>query len=356
MKEIIAWDRYGNSLTTLVQYDQDVMVYLSEEEIDSNYNVHFFNRTMDKALVVSSEYSGGILKAKIPDVLLTEHYPIIGYVLIKKEESKSIYGFNILVREKPIPSTYVERDSKDYWDIVEILSALREYADSASQSAEKAKKSEDNAAESANHAKISETNAKASENNAKVSEANAKESEENAKTSEINAGHYAEAAIESATNAAQSEANALDSALEAKDSADKAKESESKAEDYSLLSKSYAMGGTDIRPGEDEDNSKWYYEQNKELASSVSSSAELASQSAQEAKESQEKAKESEENALVSEQSAKESADKAEKIADEIEGMAKWTNAITDDVTRELYYVGIENGIPYFCEFDEDGD
>ena len=94
---------------------------------------------------------------------------------------------------------------------------------------------------SAKIASESAKNALESEENSKISETNAKESEENAKESEINAKNSENIAL---TKADESLVNAN-------------------------LSKSYAVGGTGTRDGEDSDNSKFYSEQ----AGSITSNA-----------------------------------------------------------------------------------
>lgn len=156
----------------------------------------------------------------------------------------------------------------------------------AKNSEENAAESEENAAKSADEAKASEDAAKASENAAALSEKNAKDSEnaakdsENAaKASELAAKASEEAAAESEANAAESEAkakaseeaaalsesnvakseeNAAASEANAAESEANAKESEEAAADSALLSKSWAVGDTGIREGEDKNNSKYW--------------------------------------------------------------------------------------------------
>lgn len=153
VQEIIACDSYGNSLTGLVQWDSDVYVYLNGEEIDEAYRVHFFNDTMKEALVVESEYADGVLKAKIPNLLLTQPYIITGYVnVVKNGEAKSLYGFKINIRKKPKPSSYVTVDSKDWVEVTEVLAECHEYANSALQSEQNAKIYSENASDSADEA------------------------------------------------------------------------------------------------------------------------------------------------------------------------------------------------------------
>ena len=121
MQEIIAYDVNGDSLTDLVQWDKDVYVYLSEPEINSSYDVHFFNNLSEQALVVESTYADGKLKVKIPNDLLIQPYIITGYVVVVKSgESKSLFGFRINIKKKPMPSDYVYVESDDYKSLEKI--------------------------------------------------------------------------------------------------------------------------------------------------------------------------------------------------------------------------------------------
>lgn len=138
---------------------------------------------------------------------------------------------------------------------------------------------------------------KAATQNAKISEQNAKISEDNAKTYETNALNSANIATEqassasvsastattqannaslSALNASTSETNAATSASvavskanEAENSALSASNSETNALTYSRASESYAVGTGGYREDESIDNSKYYYEQAKEISESL---------------------------------------------------------------------------------------
>ena len=119
----------------------------------------------------------------------------------------------------------------------------------------------DDIAISRDAAKDSELKAKDSENKSKVSEINAKESEDKAKTSEIHAKDSENKSKISETNAKESEINAATSAATA---TTKATESSNSA----LLSRSWAVGDTSIRPDEATNNSKFHAEQSKKYADS----------------------------------------------------------------------------------------
>ena len=103
MQEITVYDTENSPLSDLVQWDSDVHIRLIEDIIDKAYPVHFFNQTLNEALVVKdSSYENGRLKVKIPNFLLTQPYPIIGYVNVEKDgESRCLCRFRINVRRKP---------------------------------------------------------------------------------------------------------------------------------------------------------------------------------------------------------------------------------------------------------------
>lgn len=87
----------------------------------------------------------------------------------------------------------------------------------------------------------------------------AKDSADSARNSEQNASSSAEIATQKATSASAS-------ANSAKTNAESATESASSADANAKLSKSYAVGGTGTREGEDTDNAKYYARQAQEAA------------------------------------------------------------------------------------------
>lgn len=119
--------------------------------------------------------------------------------------------------------------------------------------------SRDAAAASASAASDSAQAAAGSAETAKGHQEAAKVSEENASASATAAGESEVAAAGSAQDSAASAEASATSADEASASADAAK-------DWSDRSKSYAVGTDgEYRPGDDADNSKYYYEQSKRL-------------------------------------------------------------------------------------------
>lgn len=132
--------------------------------------------------------------------------------------------------------------------------------------ADSIKNSETKIAISENNALISERNAKTSEANAADSKNKAKVSETNAKASETNAADSNRKALVSEQNAKVSENNAAASERNAKISENNAKTSETNAAYNVNLAKSYAIGGTGIREGENVNNAYYYYELSKAVA------------------------------------------------------------------------------------------
>ena len=113
---------------------------------------------------------------------------------------------------------------------------------------------------------MSETNAKTSETNAQTYATNASNNAASASTSATNAKVSEDAAKLSETNASSSAASASTNATNAADSAKTAKEKADEVTGYANASKSYAVGGTGTRDGEDTDNAKYYYEKMKAVS------------------------------------------------------------------------------------------
>ena len=214
MQEINIYDSEGNIIYDLVQWDKDVKIYITEPEIDKAYNVHFFNRNNNEAMVVQSTYENGTLCSIVPNDILTEELPINGYVVIEKNgEYKSLYCFRILVRKRAKPADYVYSDQKEYITFDKILKEVEEYAMIARSYVEgdtssRPDESTDNAKYYYMQSKLNATNAEISENNALASANIASEKASESETSAINASTSASEALASASAAKISETNA----------------------------------------------------------------------------------------------------------------------------------------------------
>lgn len=214
MQEINIYDSEGNIIYDLAQWDQNVKIYITEPEIDKAYNVHFFNRNNNEAMVVQSTYENGTLCSIVPNDILTEELPINGYVVIEKNgEYKSLYCFRILVRKRAKPADYIYSDQKEYITFDKILKEVEEYAMIARSYVEgdtssRPDESTDNAKYYYMQSKLNATNAEISENNALASANIASEKASESETSAINASTSASEALASASAAKISETNA----------------------------------------------------------------------------------------------------------------------------------------------------
>lgn len=238
MQEITVFDINGNSITNLVQWDKDVKIHVTEDEIDDAYNVHFFNQNnIDVAMVVESTYQENTLSATVPNDLLSEPYPITGYIYIEKNnEHKSVYCFRIIVRKRPKPASYIYSDQEEYITFKQVLDEAKEFAKSAND-----------------YSVLSRSYA--------IGDTGLRENEEldSAK------GYYEQAKV-SAINAKKSENNAQASQDATSKSEENAASSANEAEMFHLQAKSYAVGTEgEVRPTDIFDNAKSYSELAQQL-------------------------------------------------------------------------------------------
>lgn len=342
MYEIMCFDEYGNSINEFVQWDTNRVMYIDWEH-NCTPIFQFGNTKSDRLLVVKGriieDETKKIAEVNVPNILLQQAYPIIGFVYLESEvdgdehyyAGKTVYNFKIPVRAKVKPEDYKYTENTEYISWINLESEARAYlaelevetnrfkaeyedtlgtakenADRAVQAAEEAKVSEDNAKESENKAKDSEEAAHASEVAAKDSQDAAKVSEDNAHASEVAAKESEEAAASSEQNAKDSENVAKTSEGNAKVSEVNAKESEENA----------ARSETKAKESEEkakvsEDNAR-VSEANAKISETNAKNSEVAAKASEEAaKVSEQNAKVSEENAKASEIAAKASEEAA---------------------------------------------
>ncbi|MDE6015087.1 MAG: hypothetical protein K2H41_05240 [Acetatifactor sp.] len=162
----------------------------------------------------------------------------------------------------------------DYLADIRVEAAKAEASQKAAETSEKnakasevaAKISENCAADANEHAALSATSASEYVSEAKIYAHNAEISELNAAESEEKAADSADSAETSASGAKDSALAAQGSASSASQAATIASEKAVESSNCAAQSKSYAVGGTGTRAGEDSDNSKYYYEQAKSIS------------------------------------------------------------------------------------------
>ena len=134
-------------------------------------------------------------------------------------------------------------------------------ASAAGESAAQAAESQAAAKSSENAAKISESAAKSAQSGAEAAEANAKDSATAAAGSARSASGAATAASGSASDAQAGATAASGSASQAQASAAAAAQSAASVDGINKTAQSWAVGGTNTRPGEDTNNAKYWAQQ-----------------------------------------------------------------------------------------------
>lgn len=262
MQEITVYDKNGDILNYLTQWDKNVEIKLKDVNLSKATYVHFFNCNSKEAMVMTATYKDGILSSQVPNDILTEPHSITGYIWVdedstdygdKTKEHKSIYGFRLMVRKCPKPLNQVYEDQKEFITFDKILSdakgsSLLTQSYAVGNTNLRENEDTDNAEFYYNQSKNKAEAASTSASNAVVSSSNAA-------NSATTATNKANAAATSATNAAASATN---------------------AETYAKQSQSYAVGTGNVRPNEANDNAKKYYEQAKEIYDNFNSAGDVS--------------------------------------------------------------------------------
>ncbi len=333
------------------QYDKgsrvlEMHLYLGTEEyqIPDGTSVFIQGTKLDgNGFLYECEYDGNIVTADVTDQMTVLPGAVRCEVFLQEETEKRIGSANFAI----VVERATLQDPEDHLSETEIplIGTLAEAALKAMSSEKAAAESESNAKTSETNAAASQKAAKASETAAKASQSAAAKSESNAKTSE--------------QNAAASEKNAKASETAAAKSAEAAVQSASDLSSAVNIAKSYAVGGTGTRTGEDADNAKYYAEEvgKSEEAAAASQKASADSQSAAKTSEtnaaasakaasaSQSAAAQSESNAKTSEQNAatsEKNAKTSESNALTSSGLAttSYKNALSAENKAESYAVG----------------
>lgn len=113
MFEICCLDSYGRAITSLTQWDVNQTLFIENWEYDVP-TFHFCNTQSKKSLPVTGELIDGSVTVKIPNILLTQAFPIIAYVYLyngDNDSGKTVYIIRIPVRPKPMPEEYEYEDN-----------------------------------------------------------------------------------------------------------------------------------------------------------------------------------------------------------------------------------------------------
>ena len=128
MASVKLFDRYGNEIDHLTQWDMNVTLKITDFNYDIAPVCHFAKRYDKEAITVTSTLSDNTVSVVVPNILLSDENkraePIKMYVFLYESEEKSgrtIYVIDLPVETKPKPNDY------EYEDNVEVvqLSELR---------------------------------------------------------------------------------------------------------------------------------------------------------------------------------------------------------------------------------------
>ena len=119
--EITCYDKYGRVIEKIVQWDVGQSISIEGYDLTSYApQIHFANANSEKALVVESVFSGGLLSCQVPNSLARENLPIIMYIYdAVGETGKTNTIIKIPVTPRPMPEDVV------YTDDVGVISPLR---------------------------------------------------------------------------------------------------------------------------------------------------------------------------------------------------------------------------------------
>lgn len=267
-----------------INYKGEVLVELTEQMLATDGICYVDLLIVNKGSVeIDVDNNGSVSIIEDTAILSTMTFCINVYeTAVDNSEFESIdefNGLNDLLKRAEANYTEVIRLAKSYTEgnaggirENEDIENAKYYYEQSKENAANAKASEESAADSAQSAKTSEESALDSKQNAYEYMNNAKtymdSAEEYMNSVSMNASNAAESELnakDSETNAAASAESAATSAANAKASAESIGDSEVNALNSANLAKSYAVGGTGTRDGEDTDNASWYYNEMKDM-------------------------------------------------------------------------------------------
>lgn len=153
--EITCYDKYGRVIEKIVQWDVGQSISIKGYDLTSYApQIHFANANSEKALVVESVFSGGLLSCQIPNSLARENLPIIMYIYdAVGETGKTNTIIKIPVTPRPMPEDVVSVNDPDVISLKEVLRQAKEYMNKAQNYAVAAEASAKKAQEAADSIK-----------------------------------------------------------------------------------------------------------------------------------------------------------------------------------------------------------
>lgn len=153
--EITCYDKYGRVIEKIVQWDVGQSISIKGYNLTSYApQIHFANANSEKALVVESVLSGGLLSCQVPNSLAREPLPIIMYIYdAVGETGKTNTIIKIPVTPRPMPDDLAYVNEPDVISLKEALRQAKEYMNKAQNYAVAAEVSAKKAQEAADSIK-----------------------------------------------------------------------------------------------------------------------------------------------------------------------------------------------------------
>lgn len=153
--EITCYDKYGRVIEKIVQWDVGQSISIKGYDLTSYApQIHFANANSEKALVVESVFSGGLLSCQVPNSLARENLPIIMYIYdAVGGTGKTNTIIKIPVTPRPMPEDVVSVNDPDVISLKEVLRQAKEYMNKAQNYAVAAEASAKKAQEAADSIK-----------------------------------------------------------------------------------------------------------------------------------------------------------------------------------------------------------
>ena len=153
--EITCYDKYGRVIEKIVQWDVGQSISIKGYDLTSYApQIHFANANSEKALVVESVLSGGLLSCQVPNYLAREPLPIIMYIYdAVGETGKTNTIIKIPVTPRPMPDDLAYVNEPDVISLKEALRQAKEYMNKAQNYAVAAEVSAKKAQEAADSIK-----------------------------------------------------------------------------------------------------------------------------------------------------------------------------------------------------------
>ena len=102
------------SVNDILQWDSNRELAIYGLNLSTIPEIHFANSRMSKAIVKqATSFKDGVLKVKIPNILLETAIPIRVFICVYEgEEFISRYSFSINVKPRPKPEDYITEDDE----------------------------------------------------------------------------------------------------------------------------------------------------------------------------------------------------------------------------------------------------